>query len=51
MVDELSSSFVEKIRSAIKSADPDALVIGEVWEDASTKHSYGEEREYLRQTA
>ena len=48
VVDELSSSFVEKIRSAIKSADPDALVIGEVWEDASTKHSYGEEREYFR---
>lgn len=52
VVDKLSSSFVEKIRSAIKSADPDALVIGEVWEDASTKHSYGEERRiFPRQTA
>lgn len=48
VVDELSSSFVEKIRASIKAANTDALVIGEVWEDASTKHSYGEERKYFR---
>lgn len=48
VVDELSSSFVEKIRSAIKDTNEDTLVIGEVWEDASTKFSYGEEREYFR---
>ncbi|HHU43091.1 MAG: glycoside hydrolase family 13 protein [Bacillota bacterium] len=48
VVDELSSEFIEKIRSAIKKADKDALVIGEVWEDASTKHSYGEKRKYFR---
>lgn len=48
VVDELSSSFVEKIYAAVKSASKDALVIGEVWEDASTKHSYGEERQYFR---
>lgn len=48
VVDELSSAFVENIRSAIKDADSDSLVIGEVWEDASTKYSYDEERRYFR---
>lgn len=47
VVDELSSEFVENIYTAIKKANSNALVIGEVWEDASTKHSYGEEREYF----
>lgn len=47
VVDELSESFVKKIRERIKKTNPDALVLGEVWEDASTKYSYGEEREYF----
>ncbi|HOO22120.1 MAG TPA: glycoside hydrolase family 13 protein [Clostridia bacterium] len=48
VVDELSSEFVEQIYSRVKENDPDAVVIGEVWEDASTKYSYGEERKYFR---
>lgn len=48
VVDELSTQFVEKIRRAVKKADKNALVVGEVWEDASTKYSYGEERSYFR---
>ena len=47
VVDELSEYFVKKIRESIKSTDKNALLIGEVWEDASTKYSYGEEREYF----
>ena len=47
VVDELSEYFVKKIRESIKSTDKKALLIGEVWEDASTKYSYGEEREYF----
>ncbi len=47
VVDELSTPFVKKIRSRIKSIDKDAVVIGEVWEDASTKESYSEKRRYL----
>lgn len=47
VVDELSEYFVKKIRERVKKTDPDALVLGEVWEDASTKYSYGEEREYF----
>jgi glycosidase len=47
VVDELPSTFVEEIRERIKSENPDGLVLGEVWEDASTKYSYGEERQYF----
>ena len=47
VVDELDSRFVESIRNRIRECDPDGLVLGEVWEDASTKFSYGEEREYF----
>ncbi len=47
VVDELSTPFVKKIRSRIKSIDKNAVVIGEVWEDASTKESYSEKRKYL----
>ena len=31
----------------MKSTKPDSVLIGEVWEDASNKESYGEQREYL----
>lgn len=47
VVDELSSEFVEKIRNRIKTVSPDALLIGEVWEDATTKVSYSEKRRYF----
>ncbi len=47
VVDELSTPFVKKIRERIKAIDSDAVVIGEVWEDASTKESYSEKRHYL----
>lgn len=47
VVDELSEYFVKQIRLRIKENDADGLVLGEVWEDASTKYSYGEEREYF----
>ena len=47
VVDELSEYFVKRIRAMIKKCDEDGLVLGEVWEDASTKYSYGEEREYF----
>ena len=48
VVDELSDIFLDDIRTAIKDADENAVVIGEVWEDASTKVSYGEERRYFQ---
>ena len=47
VADELSDTFLENIRKAVKRADPDALLIGEVWEDATTKISYGSRRRFL----
>ncbi len=47
VVDELPIDFVHLLIKKIKSVNKDALVIGEVWEDASTKVSYGELRPYL----
>ena len=46
VVDELPTSFVKSVYETIKKADIDFLVIGEVWEDASTKVSYGTWRPY-----
>lgn len=48
VADELSTGFLERIRSAVRRTKPDGLVIGEVWEDASNKCSYGERRHYFQ---
>lgn len=48
VVDELDIDFVDNIRSKVKSVDSDALIIGEVWEDASNKISYSERRPYFQ---
>ena len=48
VADELPREYVECLRAAVKETKPDALVIGEVWEDASTKSSYGERRRYFQ---
>lgn len=47
VADELPDEFIKKLRDALKSENPDALLIGEVWEDASNKVSYGEQRAFL----
>lgn len=47
VADELPDEFIKKLRKALKKKNPDALLIGEVWEDASNKISYGERREFL----
>lgn len=47
VVDELNDEFVRKINSAIKKCDKDAITIGEVWEDASSKVSYGVRKQYF----
>ena len=47
VVDELPAHFVRRIRDAVKNANNDAIIIGEVWEDASNKVSYGVRREYF----
>ena len=47
VADELPDSFIKGAKKAIKETDQDGLLIGEVWEDASNKISYGERRKYF----
>ena len=47
VVDELPDFFVKKLRKAVKAENPEAVLIGEVWEDASNKVAYDELREYF----
>ena len=47
VADELPDPFIETIRAAVEETAPDALVLGEVWEDASTKVAYSQRRRYL----
>ena len=47
VADELPDEFIRNIREAVKAEDPEALLLGEVWEDASNKESYGSRREFL----
>ena len=46
VADELPDEVLELMRAAAKSENPDALMLGEVWEDATTKQSYGKQRSY-----
>lgn len=47
VADELNPAFIDRLRERVKAANPDGVVIGEVWEDASTKIAYGQRRRYL----
>lgn len=47
VADELPDEFIKILRKEVKSTKEDAVIIGEVWEDASNKVSYGQNREYL----
>ncbi len=47
VADELPDEFLDALRRAARSEKPDALILGEVWEDASNKQSYGHRRRYL----
>lgn len=47
VADELPDAFIRRLRVAVKKNHPDKLLLGEVWEDASNKESYGHLRAYL----
>ena len=47
VADELPDEFIEHIREAVKAEDSEVLLLGEVWEDASNKESYGSRRRFL----
>jgi glycosidase len=46
VADELPDETIELIRAAVKGADPEAFLLGEVLEDATVKQSYGKPRTY-----
>ena len=47
VADELPDEFIRAVRRRVKACREDGLLIGEVWEDASNKISYGKRREYF----
>ena len=47
VIDEIPAEFSQTFYRELKSINPDAVMIGEVWEDASHKVAYGQQREYL----
>ena len=47
VADELPDIFLDDLRKAVKDENKDAVIIGEVWEDATTKYAYGQRRRYL----
>ncbi len=47
VADELPDVFLDDLRAAVKAEKKDALIIGEVWENAALKSAYGARRRYL----
>ena len=47
VIDELPATFSQAFFKELKHTNPDAVMIGEVWEDCSHKIAYGVAREYL----
>jgi len=47
VADELPDEFIEKVRTAVKRVGPDKFLLGEVWEDATTKFGFDKRRTYL----
>ncbi len=51
VADELPDDVLALIRRCVKKSDPEAPIIGEVWEDPVVKESYGRRRTYALGTA
>ena len=47
VADELPDEFIENLNKCVKKHGSEKIIIGEVWEDASNKESYGVKRRYL----
>ena len=47
VADELPDEFLEILYRTVKEINPDAVVLGEVWEDASNKIAYNKQRTYF----
>lgn len=48
VVDELPDSILDPLCRAVKAEKSDALIVGEVWEDASNKIAYDVRRRYFQ---
>ena len=46
VADELPVDLLSAMRKAVKTQNPEGTLLGEVWEDASCKVSYGAQRSY-----
>ncbi len=46
VADELPMDFLSALRERVKDQNPDAVILGEVWEDPSRKVAYGNLRSY-----
>ncbi|MBO5743228.1 MAG: glycoside hydrolase family 13 protein [Clostridia bacterium] len=47
VADELPDEFIYLLRKRVKEIKKESFVLGEVWEDASNKISYGKRRKYF----
>ncbi len=47
VADELPDEFLDSLRKAAKDKKADSMIIGEVWENAADKISYGKRRKYF----
>lgn len=47
VADELPDKFIKLLHTEVKKTKKDAIVLGEVWEDASNKIAYGIRRRYF----
>lgn len=50
VADELPDEFIEAFHKKLIEVKPDAILLGEVWEDASNKISYSKRRKYFSNT-
>ncbi len=48
VADELPDFFLKKLRNSVKTGNNEAIIIGEVWEDASDKVAYSQRRKYFQ---
>ena len=47
VADELSDEFLNTLNKKVKSVNPNGIVYGEVWEDASNKIAYDKRKKYF----
>ena len=47
VADELPDAFIHRFKERLRQLKPDALLLGEVWEDASNKTAYSVRRRYF----